>query len=465
MKKIAFSAAAIGLAALLAAPVIISDRLQQNTEKFIAEVNQLSTYKAELLSTEQTWLSSDIKLRLGIDLANLIDDASKSEAFQLELSLHVDHGPLLASGLNLANFDLQLEHSPLFDSLQWDKSQALYQVVGQYNLLGALSYRDHIPEINFVSEDQDVHLHLSPYRGEAKTVKGELLHKGVMPELTLTSSMLDIALQQVAMKTHIKQSISSYFSLDELPIYDASVEVADAHIEAKFDGAIIDMKNLAMLMRSELDKEKHLARGELVYQLEQLVTNGVEMKDMALVLETNNIDEQSYLNINQFFATYPISNEPEQQFEDTLSLLKANLLALLKPEPEFNITMLKGDVNDGHFEAVLHSKLTQVDELPQDLLMPEFWLSHVKADSRVQVAKPLALEVAKLVMRRELSNNGQLVGKTAAEIEQILDQQVPAVFAMLEQQGQLVSRGDDYVVTFEVADKTAKLNGVVLPIL
>lgn len=464
MKKIAFSGAAIALAAILAAPVIISDQLQQDTEKFIAEVNELSMYKAELISTEQTWLSSDIKLKVGFDLADVFEDESMTEQFQLLLSLHVDHGPLLASGLNLAEFDLQLENSPMFASLQWDQSQALYQLTGEYNLLGDLSYRDRAPEISYVSDDNDVHFHLSPYQGKAETIDGELLHKGVLPELTLTSSMLDIALEQVAMKTHLKQSISSYFNLDELPLYDASVEVADTHIEAKLDGTEIDIKKLAMLMSSELDREKHLARGELVYKLEQLVTDAFEIKDLALVLETNNIDEQSYLNINQFFATQPMTADPDQQFEETLAFLKANLLALLKPEPEFNITMLKGEFNEGHFEAVLNTKLTQVAELPQDLLIPEFWLRHLKADSRIQVAKPLALKIAKLVMRRELTNNGQLAGKSADEVEQLLAQQVPAIFAMLEQQGKVLSQGHDYVVTFEMADKTAKLNGVALPI-
>lgn len=466
MKKILLSGAAVAVLATLSTPQILSSNIQQQTLQYVDTINALPLYKAEIIESDFGWLTSQAKVKVALDFSEVLTDQAAfqdMEPLELVVDLDVKHGPILSSGANLSEFSVAINGDNYKDTLNWDTNKPLYQLNAKVDAFGNLSYVDKSPEISYANAE-GMELYLDPYKGEAKTIDGVLTHSGVLPTLTVNTQQFSMSIQNIVMSTELFQPLSNYFGYDSVPVYNAKLDFSDWQILAPNSQPIVDLTNFSLAMKSDLDEDKAVASGELAYRLESFNAMGYHGEDLELVLEMNNLDEQSYIELNRLFATASVPADPEKPFEYLLTFFQDNLLAILKPQPELNITSLKGTLPEGKFNAHLNAKIENVTEAPADLKELSFWLGHLNADSKVQIAKPLMGMVARQIIMTQMTNHPSMAQATPQEIQQAVEQQVPAFIGMLEAQGTLVADGENYLVDFELENKQAKLNGNAIPL-
>lgn len=466
MKKILLSGAAIAVIATLSAPQIISSNIQQQTQKYIDNINALPLYRAEIVESNFGWLTSQAKVKLALDFSEALagqPNIPDMEPLELLVDLDVKHGPILSSGLNLSEFSVAINGEKYKDTLSWDSTKALYKLNAKVDAFGSISYVDESPEISYANAE-GIELYLEAYKGEAKTVDGVLIHSGVLPSVTVNTQQFSMAIENIVMSTELFQPLGSYFGYDSVPVYNAKVDFENWQILSLNNQPIIDLNNFSLAMKSGLNEEQHTASGEIAYRLESFNAMGYQGEDLELVLEMNNLDEQSYIQLNKLFVSNSVPTDPEKPFEHLLTFLQDNLLAILKPQPELNITSLKGSLPEGKFNAHLNAKIENVTKAPADLKELGFWLGHLNADSKIEIAKPLMSMIASQIIMTQITNHPSMAQATPQEIQQAVEQQVPGFIGMLEAQGTLVADGENYLVNFELENKQAKLNGNAIPL-
>ena len=462
MNKLALSAVAIVVSTLAVSPKITSNYIEQNTLDIVSSIDALPLYQAEVITSDFGWFKSSAKVKVKADMAQLVSGTSSDEVYAMDLVLNFNHGLLTTSGANLSDFAITVENLPGVEGLSWDKSLPLYQVNGQVSLIGNLSYDDELPQISYTSEG-GIEVNVSSYRGHAETVNGILKHTGLLPNLVLNFPQLTMQVKDININTLMSESITSYFDDNTVPVYDSSLEVTKWTVNSPdtFDAT---MDNLSMSVSSSVDEEKHLVFAKLAYGLEQVKVNDYVGSDFELVFETNNLDENTYIKFNKLLAAQSGPQQPTEQLETMASFLRDNLLDILSPAPEMNITSFKGKLPQGNFDANLHAKIENVKEAPSELMAPPFWLSHLNASSDVKVAKPLAHFVATQIVRNQLVANPNFVDTPIEEVEKLAAQQAPLMISMFEAQGLIVPDENSYTLNFELANNVAKLNGNEVPL-
>ena len=462
--------AVIGLAAIfvsaISTPKIISSQLEQQTLDIVKQVNAIPYYKAELLDANFGWLSSEAKVKVGLDFSSLAaqqPELKDLEALEVVFDIDYSHGPLLASGFNLANFNVSLNSDGITENLNWDKAQPLYQLTAKTDLFGNLSYRDKSPKMSYINSD-GLEFMVDAYQGQATSENGQLIHKGVLPLMTFTSPELAMSVTDLVMDTELSQPLTSYFNYDSIPVYSASVMFGNWQFRTANDEPVASLNKLLMTMTSDLDETTRLASGELAYKLNDFAVMGYEGQNLELVMETNNWDEQSYIKLNKMFLMPSEGTDSDTQIDQIISFLQDNLLDILRPNPEFNITSLKGSLPEGDFNANLMAKVENVESTPNTLTDIKFWLSHLNVNSHVEIAKPLFEMVARQIVMSQLVNHPSLADATPEELNQAVEQQTPSFIGMLQAQGTIITKGDIYLLDFELADQQAKLNGNDFPL-
>lgn len=464
MKKTILSCAVLCAVAVIAAPKFIAPKVEQTTLDIVNKINDMPFYKAEIVSSSSDYLSSSTDIKLAFDFAKFAPGASNDVALDnmsIELRLDVNHAPILSSGASLMNFHIALKEPKLLQQQtqwQWDKSQPLYQVAGNYSVLGDLSYQDSSPKISYRGDD-GTEFDVSAYQGKAETIDGSLTHQGLLPSVSLQSKVMSMSLANISMETRLEQSLSDYFSQDKVAQYYASIDIEQTDVKVPSKGMQLGLEHLAVAVNSALDDTKHLINSDVVYRAKSVKSDDFVAENLELALEINNIDEASYLQFNKLFSNPNFNPDPSLQMAQVMAFLESNLLDLVSPQPELNIVSAKGDFSYGHFAANFNTRLAKVDTLPDNLADMPFWLQHIEANSHIEVAKPLALSMAKLALRGRLSQSPQYKHASEQEVTQAVEEQAAGLIAMLESQGTLVAQGEDYIVDFEFKDRHAKLNG------
>lgn len=466
MKKQIFSAALVTAVCVASAPLILASKVEKQTLDIVKSINDLPFYRAEIVNSESGYLASSSEIKLSLDLSEMTKGAPSDVAlpdFSLAMVVDVAHGPLLASGTDLMRFDIAVKEPEQASKFDWDKTKPLYQILGQYNLFGNVSYQDAAPEINY-QDDQGMRFYMSAYQGQATTVDGKLTHQGVLPELVFEAPFITLALKNVIMDTRFDQSFADYLNPDKAPEYASKIAIEHSDVNVVEQNFSIELGDLAMAVSSIVDDAKHVINNEITYSLGSVKADDFVANNLEVGLQLNNLDEATFIKLNKLLSGSEFNPEPEQQMASLMTFFQSNLLTFLTQEPELNLTSVKGDFSDGHFEAVLNTKLINIKQLPDNLADMPFWLQHVDANSHIEVAKPLATSIAKLVLHRQMATSGALDNATEDEVNQAVEQQATGFIAMLESQGTLVAANESYIIDFELKENNAKLNGNAIPL-
>ena len=462
MKKALFTVAALAAATTLVAPKFIGDKVKDRFQDLVYSINQLPYYQAQLIKTQSSWFGHKGTLQLTLDMAAMLADGAPANYAPLVLDIDytTQHGPIVSSGLALAQFQLSIRGDSIRDILVWPNETPFYRVDGKLDLTGALSYEDHIPALTF-QDGQDTMM-IDPYSGKAWQADDEIRYQAQLPLIRFDSENARGEVNQIRIDASMPHNLFEH--LQHMGWYDSDVRMAVDNISFnQADAESVLLKALSLNMLSRVDPDTRLADMNVSYKLQHLAVGEFEGNNMELSLEMNNLDEAAFVEINKLMADQSASTQTDAYLATFNQNLKKHLLTLFQQQPEFNISALKGSFPQGTVDAKLKSKLVDVTKIPEDLEDPAFWMTHIQADSQIQIAKELARLVGQNQMRNQFSQNPNFLAMDPAQQEQVLNQQVTNFFTMLETQGMLKSEGNDYLVDAKFAHGKGTINGQPMP--
>lgn len=469
MNKLLLGGLCVATAAIAVAPKVISSNIAEQTAAMVSKLNEVPLYSAELVEYDAGWLSSDAVIKVTIAMGKILPptapDKPPMEDFEMLFELNVDHGPVISSGGHLANLEILYKAENLKQSLKWNQANPLLQVSAQIALDGAISYQDSSEPFTYTT-DNNITIDVAAYNGEAKTVGNSVVHYGTLPLVKVMSQEMQLDFNQLTIDTSIDSDLASMFSYDSVPQYNTTISMNDLTFQSEDSQDVGTFEHLSIYVDSVVDQTTGLVSLEQIIKLGRFDFGEQYGQEFEVAIEVNNVEEQTYIALNKLFAQPDAALTPEQQMATIGEFFQRNLLATLKPEPEVNITRLVGTLPEGKFNAVLNAKIENVTQAPELISDPAFWLTHLNADSNMQVARPLFELIAEKMLYSQLVNNPQLAGSTPEEIAQIAQQQTPQYVNMLVTQGMIVlnEATDEYTLEFEIAEGVAILNGNNVPL-
>ena len=464
MKKALLTVSAIAVATALITPKFIGSHIAERTESIVNSINQLPYYQAQLLNKKSNWFSQSGTLQITLDMAAMLDNGElfNRDPVVLDINFDIQSGPIVSSGLALSQFNLEISPESLRERLKWQEDAPFYRVEGQLDFAGGVSYEDEL--VNFSYQDSDNgRVTFERFEGKAQTVDGVLTYQGASPSISFDLGEHQTKITNLWLEGKLPESILAY--LDYNQWYDSYVRMGIEKLEFKSEQRQdVSLDELSIQAISKNDSETGMGSMELVYALKKFVVAEHRGQNMELALAFNNLDVDSMMSINQLINDQSASSSPEAYLATFNQSLKEHLLALFSKQPEFNITALNGEFPQGKLDAKLQSKLVDVTELPEDLENPAFWLSHVKADSQIQMGKELANLLTRVIMQNRLQQNPDFIRMSPEQQTQVLDQQVVGLLGMLESQGTLMVDGEDYRVDLAFDKGQARVNGQLMPL-
>ena len=179
--------------------------------------------------------------------------------------------------------------------------------------------------------------------------------------------------------------------------------------------------------------------------------------------EFNNISKpfiDAYLEVMKNSANVA---DPDALVAEMTTVVETHKEALLMAQPEFAISDLGFTMEHGTLNASMRMGLAEITQMPAQL-NEAFITENMQATAHLDVAKPLAVYLAKAYVISMLEANGQAAQMTAEQLEQMATQQAAMLLNSFAQQGMLKSEGDTYQLDLELAQGLLNLNGQSIPL-
>ncbi|MCH9671991.1 MAG: YdgA family protein, partial [Gammaproteobacteria bacterium] len=202
------------------------------------------------------------------------------------------------------------------------------------------------------------------------------------------------------------------------------------------------------------------------YAIKSISSDAFELKDFLFDLTISNLDRQfveEYYQMSQSFATMQFGMDPEM-----FGKLQSLAYKFLSASPGIAVKPLKFTFNDGPVVVNLNiiADGSQIKDASQLTLQNMQSLrSILDATADVEVGKAMALETAKSQiktrMRTSMAAQGQEV--TDEQLNQVADQQAPAMLSSLIAQGFVVETDTTYRSSAKVVKGVLEVNGKAMP--
>jgi uncharacterized protein YdgA (DUF945 family) len=307
-----------------------------------------------------------------------------------------------------------------------------------------------------------VKLSFSGYNGEGHYNGDKLSYKSNIKSFSGTSGEGDFTMNNLSVEMVVNSSIKDILE-NKFYHSDTKLNFENINISSKDKTEKVELSDLYMTMASFLDKDKKNGNMKITYGSKKIDTHDFHGEDLVLALEVNNISAD-FLKAYQAHTKALYSSHAKNTSTKTMEFMLNNLLSVLTAEPQINITHFKGTFPEGSFSSNIHTSLVGVSALPEPLENPSFWLSHVVVNGNITGDKAVIELIASQVMKSQLQSNPQAQDMTDEELNNLTAQQVPAMLAMLTQQGMLVATETSYTSDFSLIDSKLKVNETPIPL-
>jgi uncharacterized protein YdgA (DUF945 family) len=218
---------------------------------------------------------------------------------------------------------------------------------------------------------------------------------------------------------------------------------------------VFETANFRAVSDTTLDPSGALLDMRVAYGLDSMRVAESEVTNAALELSMHNVDVAA---LEAYGATVS-----DVDTTDVLAALGPQLERALRAGPSLTLDPIRFELDAEPFEGRVELS-TNTARLPQagtlDLDNPLFILGLLNTDAEVRLSKALAQNIATLVAKTQLDNDGSV---PADEIDYLAEAQAGLTLTLLVGQGVLVEDGDDYRSSFMLADGALTLNGNPLP--
>ena len=460
MKKIIISIIIIAAIGLLG-PKIIGSGVNQKIDDFVTTVNQTPGYQVTVVNQESSWTSTVATIKVGLDPTLLGDMATNPIASELldDLSINfyvtAQHGPFLTlngPGLGLLAVKADVKETLLREKLIYSEDKPLYSLAINIGFLGGASFSDKLQAFKLREAET---VSMSGWNGKGSMSSNHFKYKGKMDAFTAESGLEKLALKSVAIDINTEASLLSTLTS---PFYDsvADFTIGSILFDDSADGKVA-LENINISGASQVSKDGQLMDMNINYGVEQVSIPNFNASNLVLKTQLVNL-EKGFMTALQNASNNLI------EMEQLAELFNTSILAQLQASPEFNISELSGSVGEGSFAGNMLVKLTGIDQMPAYLVDPSFWLSKLVVDSRLEIEKTMAIQIAEKVLINQLKNNNT-DQMNQAEIESLAREQAEITVDMLMVQGMVtVNAKNNLELTFSVKGGNVVLNGNPIPL-
>jgi uncharacterized protein YdgA (DUF945 family) len=467
MKKGLLIGAAVVVAVLAISPKYIGTEVEKNLQHNAVQISQLPGYQLEITSLDQSWFNTHATLTLALDLAGMgaTQDQNELPVPEVTIDLDINHGPLLFSGLGVvgvADWTATVNSQELREHLVWPAETPFYRIQGVTGLSGNSSFQDMLSAFEGKQTQQLSSLSFSGYTGSGEMSGDNIRYYGSADSLALQSEALIINNQKLAINLQAETNFASMLQ-GEFYNSDTLVSLEKLDIINNQSAQPITLDGLKLRAQSKVNQEHETGDIALDYRLANLTMPEFNASDLQLAMDISQIS-LDFLKAYQGFVRDMAATDPKQSEQATQAFMLDNLLMVLRPEPELNITSLKGTLPQGDFNGYLNSKLVNIDSLPENMADKGFWIKHTLADAQVQMDKEVAEWLAARQMLNQLKTSVPPQQWDQAQMEQLARQQAPVMLENLAKQGMLSQTEEGYQAMFSLKDGKANLNGTAIPL-
>jgi hypothetical protein len=472
MKKIILSSAVVLTLLGVIAPKIITYKTAEQLTSVVSGINGIPGYSASLSDMQTGWFSTHGKIAVELApevLMNLIGEASSFDldTVKFDIDFTTNSGLVNNSGLNLIDIKLEVAGEALREYFTWEQDAPLYYFDGKIGLFGGVSYQEKISNFEFHAPKSGVGISLTGYSGQGEIVGDQFVHHSELSNISYYGA--DFNGETINLVADIQLPSNIFALLANTSLYDSlftvSVEALQAEFNVEGQQYSLSIAGLAAEIMSDLDETTRIVNSGMDYQFKALSINDWQASDFEFNTQFNNFDGNFFDGLNAIVSD-TTGLDKEMNRHRTVGFFEDNLLLLLAPEPELNITKLTGTIPEGSFDLQLNSKIAGVSSLPTQLDNMSFWGSHLIADSRLELDAEVLNLFLKSMMTQQLMNNPEVMNQGLSKEQIIADveQEISAILTMLVQQGLITKKDETYFTELTVKDKIAQINGKKIPL-
>lgn len=463
-KGIAIGAVVV-IGGLFASPYFIGAQAESNVREYVQLFDQEQPgYSAEVVSFERGWFSSNAVIRVGLDLATLLADPT-AESVATDIDLSIQHGPVLTDNgfsAGLAAWQAKVSGAGLEAYVEWDQQQPLYLQQGTVSLGGTATYQDYIPRLASTEAIPELNFALSEYRGDGSYQSETLAYQGNYEQLTMNiADAYAVELNAMVIEAVGNADLRTMIAGDFYPL-DMTFTIGQTQVSAA-EESLFTMSQLTSDIALQVSEDGSLAHVHMGYGAEQVVAGGIEVTAIRSHTEINNISKpfiDAYLDVIKDTVG---EEDPEVLVQAMTNLVETHKEALLMAQPEFAISDMGFTMEQGTMNASMRMGLAELEQVPAQL-NEQFVMENMQATAHMDIAKPLAVWLAKTYVITMLEANGQAAQMDAEQLEQMATQQAAMMLNSFATQGLLKSEGDAYVLDVELAKGLLNLNGQSMPL-
>jgi uncharacterized protein YdgA (DUF945 family) len=464
MKKlllVLFCACLLGLAI---APKLVGTRVNTDLKRVIEQLDANPAYQVKVTELGQSWFSTHANIEVKLDWAALqiTEDNAEQEQPEIfaQLQFNASHGPILFTrGLSLGwlQWSVSATGEELRKHFDFAENSDFYRLTSKTDLLGHTALTDHVVPFAASDAKNAIEVTFGGYDGRGTYTQEQLNYKGLSEPLQINSAEGQAIFSGLSVDLTLHADLMTVM---QGHLYDSrfAITLKSAIINDSEQQDILSLTDLLFSGETQTKQQGKLVDLRISYALGELVAPELVGKDLTLAIEINNISEDFTAAYQEFASTLNYQ-DPQALASQLEGFFQQNLLLLLKPEPEINITDVHGSINNKSFNGALHAKIVAIEQLPADFSDPAFWIAHLLADARLLVDKQLAMTIVKQITQSQLQNNPSAAQLTVEQMAQISEEQGPLMLQGLTQQGLLLETPDGYKFEFNLTDGAATLNG------
>jgi len=468
MKKIVLPLVAVAAVAAIA-PKFVGTQIDTSLNELVTHINGLPGYKAKLNSIETSWFTTNATLEISLDVADFSgqDTAQTANKMAIEIDFDASHGPVLFgnhSGLGWTAWSASVNGEEIRQHASWDKNTPLYQITSTMGLFGTHNYADVIPALNITTEEAAT-VTVSEYNGQGTYSGSGLVYSGMSKSLVAKIDGVTVATENIALAL---DSNANFEEIATQGFYDSNSKFSIGKLEIN-TLAGDDAKTLSDITISAitaLNDSKTLGNMALEYGIGTVDSKAFHAEDMAFNMEINNLSVDVFKEW-QAFSKELDTSAPQEMTLKMQEFGLGHLPALLKAQPQLNITSLRATLPEGKVSSNINTSLVGIDVMPDQLTDIGFWASHLLVDGKVEGDKAAIEFVASQYIKNQMLAGQSEAGMTAEEVEELNTmalQQTQGMLGMLTQQGMVETTDANYTSQLSFKDSQLTVNGTVIPL-
>lgn len=444
-------------------------------KKNIEIVNQSNGLTAEIIQYDRGFASSDAKVKWRLHVPEGVAKDATGQAqiipaqdYQMELPLHIKHGPVFFTG-NRLRFGMGNAESVIpFPS----------QYVEQFNkLFTKESIKPQLDLnifVNYLSQST-VNLNVPAFKLIAQDGSGQMHWMG-MESTTLITSNVDkvvgdfvingVEFSKDTAKMVLKK-VSSDYDLHAtkagLMLGDATFNLSSLMVTDK-ENKILDLDNLAL--RSDSDVKADLFHMNFIMSLKSLFANGQTYGPGDLKLSLRNLDAEIVGKLNALVQE--MQNKPEAERQQAVISMMPMLPKLLSKGPQLELSTLTLKLPQGMLNGNLLLSLPKMESNnPFELIQK------VEGKAKLQLPMVVVKQMMQQSVRQQLANQpikeeiikqlqtGQAKAANQPEpsLEELAAMRTDKQIEAMTNAGLIKAEGSDFVIEVTLQHGQFTVNG------